>query len=124
MLIQENLTHQVIGAAIEVHKELGPGLLESAYQVCLADELNRREISFRQKVGLPVHYTGRTLEVGYEMDFLINNSIVIEIKSVLEMHPVFRAQLLTYMKLSQVPVGRLINFNVPILKDGIIRRVL
>lgn len=124
MLIQENLTHQVIGAAIEVHKELGPGLLESAYQVCLADELHRREIPFRQKVGLPVQYKGKILDAGYEMNFLVNGSIVIEIKSVLDIHPVFQAQLLTYMKLSQTPVGLLINFNVPVLKDGIIRRVL
>jgi GxxExxY protein len=124
MLIQENLTHQVIGAAIEVHKELGPGLLESTYQVCLADELSRREIPFQQKVPLPVEYKGKVLDAGYELDFLVNNSVVIEIKSVLEIHPVFQAQLLTYMKLSQTPVGLFINFNVPVLKEGIIRRVL
>lgn len=124
MLIQENLTHQVIGAAIEVHRELGPGLLESAYQICLAEELQRREIPFRQKVGLPVHYKGKLLDANYEMDFQVDNRIVIEIKSVLEIHPVFQAQLLTYMKLSQTRVGLLINFNVPALKDGIIRRVL
>ncbi len=124
MLIHEGLTHEVIGSAIEVHRELGPGLLESAYQVCLAEELSTRNIPFRQKVGLPVNYKGRQLPAGYEMDFLVQNCIVIELKSVLEMHPVFQAQLLTYMKLSQTPVGLLINFNVPVLKDGITRRVL
>ena len=124
MLKHEDLSHQVIGAAIEVHKELGPGLLESAYQVCLAHELICREIPFRKKVPLPVVYKGRKLKAGYEMDFIVQNTIVVEIKSVLKMHPVFEAQLLTYMKLSKTPVGLLINFNVPVLKDGLVRRVL
>lgn len=124
MLIEEKLTSQIIGAAIEVHRELGPGLLESAYQICLADELTRRQIPFRQKVELPVVYKGRKLDAGYEMDFLVNGSVLIEIKSVLEIHPVFQAQLLTYMKLSETPIGLLINFNVPVLKDGLVRRVL
>lgn len=124
MLKHEDLSHQVIGAAIEVHKELGPGLLESAYQVCLGHELLCRGIPFRKKVPLPVLYKERRLDAGYEMDFVVQNTIVIEIKSVLKMHPVFEAQLLTYMKLSKMPVGLLINFNVPILKDGLVRRVL
>lgn len=124
MLIHEDLTEQVIGAAIEVHRELGPGLLESAYQVCLCHELNLRRIPFQQKMELPLTYKGCRLDAGYEVDILVDQKIVLELKSVLVLHPVFEAQLLTYMKLTRTPVGLLINFHVPVLKDGIKRRVL
>jgi GxxExxY protein len=123
-LIHEELTEEMIGSAIEVHKELGPGLLESAYQVCMCHELSLRQIPFRQKVPLPVTYKGCKLEADYEIDVLVDQKIVLELKSVVTMHPVFEAQLLTYMKLSHTPVGLLINFNVPVLKNGIKRRVL
>lgn len=124
MLIHENLTSEIIGAAIEVHKELGPGLLESAYQACLCRELSLRGINFEQKRSLPLTYKGVQLDCGYEIDILVEGQIVLELKAVTEMHPVFEAQLLTYMKLSGCRVGLLINFHVPVLKDGIIRRVL
>lgn len=124
MLIHEELTEQVIGAAIEVHRELGPGLLESAYQVCLCHELSLRGIPFQQKLELPLTYKRCKLDAGYEIDILVDRKIVLELKSVLTLHPVFEAQLLTYMKLTRTPVGLLINFHVPVLKDGIKRRVL
>ncbi|MGH7200762.1 MAG: GxxExxY protein [Planctomycetaceae bacterium] len=124
MLIYEELTEQVIGAAMEVHKELGPGLLESAYQVCMCHELSLRRIPFLPKVELPVTYKDCKLDAGYEIDILVDRKIVLELKAVMAIHPVFEAQLLTYMRLSRTPVGLLINFHVPVLKDGIKRRVL
>ena len=124
MLLHESLTKEIIGAAIEVHRELGPGLLESAYQACLCRELELRGVPFQQKVGLPLTYKGVELDCGYEIDILVEGKVVVELKAVTEMHPVFEAQLLTYMKLSGSRVGLLINFHVPALKDGITRRAL
>ena len=124
MLMHEELTGQIIGAAIEVHKELGPGLLESAYQACMCHELNLRGIKFRKEIEIPVTYKGVQLDCGYRIDILVDEKVVVELKAVTEMHPVFDAQLLTYMKLSNCRVGLLINFNVPVLKDGITRKVL
>ncbi len=122
---EENIvTWRVIGAAIEVHRALGPGLLESAYSECLARELFLREIPFRREVHLPVDYKGRRLESAYRLDLLVAESVVVEVKSLLSIEPVHEAQLLTYMKLGQWPLGLLINFNVPTLKSGIRRRVL
>lgn len=118
------ITESIIGAAIEVHREMGPGLLESAYQECLAREFLLRDIPFEREVPVPVVYKGVHLECGYRLDFLICNSVVIEIKSVDAMPPVYEAQLVTYLSLGGWSVGLLINFNVLLLKDGVRRRVL
>lgn len=115
------LTSQIIGAAIEVHKALGPGLLESAYEECLCHELSLRGISFRKQVEIPVVYKGLKLDCGYKMDVLVNEIVVVELKAVERIHPVCEAQLLTYLKIADKPVGLLINFHVPVLKDGIKR---
>jgi GxxExxY protein len=124
MLYEKELTSQIIGAAIEVHRALGPGLLESAYQACLARELSLREIPFAQQTELPVEYKGVSLECGYRLDFLVAEKVVVELKAVDELHPVHEAQLLTYLKLTGCRVGLLINFNVAVLKTGIKRMVL
>ena len=124
MLYQQELTREIIGAAIEVHRSLGPGLLESAYQVCLEREFNLRELLFEKEKPLPVEYKGIRLDCGYRLDFLVADQVVVELKAVEEVHPVHEAQLLTYLKLTGCKVGLLINFNVPILKKGIMRRVL
>jgi len=124
MLYEKELTSQIIGAAIEVHKALGPGLLESAYQACLARELSLRRVPFEREKPLPVEYKGVQLNCGYRLDFLVNDKVVVELKAVEHVHPVHEAQLLTYLMLSGCRVGLLINFNVPVLKDGIVRRVL
>jgi GxxExxY protein len=118
------LTGQIIGAAIEVHKHLGPGLLESAYQACLDRELTLRGIPFEAQVELPVEYKGIVLECGYRMDFVVGGLVVVELKSVDKIEPIFEAQLMTYLRLSGLWLGLLMNFNVPVLKDGIRRRIL
>jgi GxxExxY protein len=118
------ITEQVIGAAIEVHRALGPGLLESAYEECLCRELSLREISFERQRPLPVEYKGTKLDCGYRLDLLIMNTVVVEIKAVQAIEPIHEAQLLTYLKLGGWKLGLLINFNVPVLKDGIRRRIL
>jgi len=117
-------TSPVIGAAIEVHRHLGPGLLESAYEQCLCHELHLRGLSFKRQVDLPVSYKGLTLDCGFRIDLIVCEDIVVELKVVERILPVHEAQLLTYMKLAAKPVGLLINFNVPLLTQGIIRRVL
>jgi len=124
MLYEKELTSQIIGAAIEVHRVLGPGLLESAYQTCLAQELTLRNIPYERERPLPVAYKGVQLDCGYRLDFLIRGKVVVELKAVDVIHPVYEAQLLTYLRLTGCKVGLLINFNVPVLKDGIVRRVL
>src|SRR5438874_1944038 len=124
MLIEEQLTEQIIGAAIEVHRELGPGLLESAYEQCFCHELHLRGLSFQCQLDLPVMYKGLKLDCGYRLDVVVNDSVVIELKSVEQILPIHQAQLLTYLRLSGKKVGLLINFNVAVLKNGIIRRVL
>ncbi|MBL4885032.1 MAG: GxxExxY protein [Planctomycetaceae bacterium] len=118
------ITEQIIGASIEVHKALGPGLLESAYEQCLCRELSLRKIGFENQVELPVEYKGIKLDVGYRIDLLVMGQVIVEIKSVEKVKPVHEAQLMTYLKLSGKSLGLLLNFNVPVLKDGIIRRVL
>jgi GxxExxY protein len=118
------LTEAVIAAAIEVHRTLGPGLLESVYEECFCKELSLRDIPFVRQTGLPVEFKGIRLECGYRIDVLVDNAVLIEIKSVETVLPVHEAQLLTYMKLGGWNVGLLINFNVPLLKQGIKRRVL
>ena len=114
----------VIGAAIEVHKALGPGLLESAYGACLAAELWERGIAFEREVPLPVRFKGHTLEIGYRLDFVVQGQVVVELKAVEKIMPVHEAQLLTYLKLSSMRTGLLLNFNAPYMRDGIVRRVL
>ena len=123
-LRDEKLTWQIIGAAIEVHKHLGPGLLESVYQVSLARELALRGIPFRREVNIPVQYKGEALDANFRADFIVANRVILELKAIEKLLPIHEAQLLTYMKLASCSVGLLINFNVPVLKKGIIRRVL
>jgi GxxExxY protein len=118
------LTHQIIGAAIEVHKEVGPGLLESAYLTCMRRELTLRGIPFEYEKPLPVTYKGVQLDCGYRLDLLVVGTVVVEIKSVKAIDPIHEAQLLSYLKLGGWQVGLLINFNVPILIEGVRRRVL
>ena len=109
---------------MEVHKHLGPGLLESAYEECLCRELSLRGIPFQRQVELPVEYKGIRLNVGYRMDLVVKDSLVVELKAVEKLEPIHEAQLLTYLRLSGMRIGLLINFNVPVLKDGIKRFVL
>jgi GxxExxY protein len=123
-LLQAELTGQIIAAAIEVHRELGPGLLESAYQACMCRELSVRRIDFRAEVPLPVDYKGIHLDCGYRMDLVVAGKIAVELKSAEKILPIHQAQLLTYLRLSGVRVGLLINFNVRVLRQGIIRRIL
>jgi GxxExxY protein len=118
------LTKQIIGAAIEVHRHLGPGLLESAYLKCLARELAIREIPYQYELPLPLEYKGLRLNYGYRVDLLVDNRVVIETKSIEVIAPVHEAQLLTYMRLGGWKVGLVINFNVLALKTGIRRKVL
>jgi GxxExxY protein len=117
-------TSAIIGAAIEVHRKLGPGLLESAYQECLAREFILRNISFDREVAVPVVYKGVKLECGYRLDFLVDRKVVVELKAVDFVPPVYEEQLVTYLSLGGWSVGLLINFNVLLLKEGITRRVL
>ncbi len=114
-----DLSHRVIGCAIEVHRQLGPGLLEAAYQQCLAHELQLNDISFQREHPLPVDYKGIHLDCGYRLDFLIETEIILELKSVDQFKPIHEAQLITYLKLSGIEQGYLINFNVTRLKDGL-----
>jgi GxxExxY protein len=118
---RDPLTQQVIGCAIEVHRNLGPGLLESTYEKCLAHELKLAGLSFINQVSMPIDYKGITLDSGYRLDFLIDDYLVVELKAVEQLLPIHQAQLITYMKLAEAPVGLLINFNVKLLKDGIRR---
>ena len=115
------LTAMIIGAAIEVHRYLGPGLLESAYELCLLYELERLGLRVERQKGLPLVYKEIGLEIGYRIDLLVEGLIVVEIKAVENVLPVHEAQMLTYLKLSGCPLGLLLNFNVPLLKDGIRR---
>ena len=114
----------MIGCAIEVHRELGPGLLESTYEQCLAHELSLKSIPFELQKAMPVDYKGVQIHCGYRLDLLVNGNIVVELKAVAAIEPIHEAQLLTYLKLARVKAGLLINFNVRLLKDGIQRFVL
>lgn len=123
--MQDNqLTHEIIGAAIEVHRMLGPGLLESAYEECLAREFVLRGIPFERQKAVPVVYKDVKLECGYRMDLLIDRIVVVELKSVEALAPLHEAIVLTYLRLSGCKIGLLINFNVAVLKDGVRRFVL
>jgi GxxExxY protein len=123
-LVNGHLTARVIGAAIEVHRALGPGLLESAYQECLCRELVLRRVPFVRQFPLRAEYKGIRLDCSYRLDLLVESSLVVEIKSISAIEPVHEAQLLTYMRLGGWHVGILLNFNVARLKDGICRLVL
>lgn len=118
------ITEVIIGAAIEVHRALGPGLLESTYEVCLCRELSLRGVRFERQKAVAIEYKGVKLECGYRADLVITDSILVEIKSVADLLPIHEAQLLSYMRLSRLPAGLLINFNVRLLKQGIKRRLL
>jgi GxxExxY protein len=124
MYHEQELTREIIGAAIEVHRELGPGLLESAYEACLCYELKLRGIQVDCQVPLPVRYKEVLLECGYRIDACVNDRVIVELKSVEEVTNLHKAQLLKYLRLSGKKVGLLLNFNVPVLKDGITRMAL
>ncbi len=123
-MTDNQLTHEIIGAAIEVHRVLGPGLLESAYEECLARELTLRNIKFERQKPLPVVYKDVKLDCGYRLDFLVEGRVVLELKAVESLAPIHEAIMLTYLRLSGCQIGLLINFHTQILKDGIKRFVL
>lgn len=118
------ITHKIIGCAIEVHRNLGPGLLESAYEECLAFELTKNGLSIKRQQPTPVVYKEIKLDCGYRIDILVENRVVIELKVVDLIHPVHEAQILTYMKFANKSIGLLINFNVTVLKNGIKRYMI
>lgn len=115
------LSEMIIGAAIKVHRNLGPGLLESVYEQCLCYELNKQGLFVEKQKPLPVFYDGINLDTGFRIDLMVESSIIVEIKAVIELTDIHLAQILTYLKLSGTPLGLLINFNVPLLKHGIKR---
>jgi GxxExxY protein len=118
---ENELTEKIIGACIEVHRHLGPGLLESAYQACLCRELELQGLKFEREKSLPIEYKGHHVDCGYRLDLVIENEVVVELKAVERLLPIHEAQLLTYLKLTGIQLGLLINFNTPLLKDGIKR---
>jgi GxxExxY protein len=118
-----DITAEAIAAAIAVHRELGPGLLESAYETCLSYELAERGLKIERQKGLPVHYRGTRLDCGYRVDLMVEEKVVVEVKAVEKFELIHEAQLLSYLKLSNCQVGLLINFNVKVLKNGIRRLV-
>jgi GxxExxY protein len=124
MVAFKDCSNEIIGAAIAVHRALGPGLLESTYEACLVYELTQRGLKVERQKELPVRYHGVRLDCGYRIDLLIEDTIIVELKAVDRLEPIHEAQLLSYLKLSGIKVGLLINFNVEFLKQGIKRRVL
>ena len=118
------VTENIIGASIEVHKALGPGLLESAYEECLCHELSLKHLQFFRQKRLPLTYKGILLDCGYRIDLFVEECVIVELKTIDQLSSIHDAQLLTYMKLTNSSVGLLINFNVPVLKNGIRRKVL
>jgi GxxExxY protein len=121
---QDPLTAKIIGAAIEVHRRLGPGLLESAYQACLGYEFEAVGLGYVREVVVPVEYRGHQLDCCYRLDFVVEGQVVLEIKCVEKLAPIHEAQLITYLRLTGIKRGLLMNFNVPVLREGIVRRVL
>ena len=117
------LSHKIIGACIEVHKNLGPGLVESAYEECLCHELTLRGLCSERQKPLSITYKGKQLDCGYRLDVVVENQIILELKSCEKIEPIHKAQLLTYLKLSDLHLGLLLNFNSPTMRDGIIRIV-
>lgn len=118
------LTRKIIGAAITVHKKLGPGLLESAYETCLCIEIRKSGLTFARQVEIPILYDGEPISCTFRVDLLIEDSVIVELKAVEHVSPVHHAQLLTYMKLARKRIGLLLNFNAPYLRDGIKRLIL
>jgi GxxExxY protein len=118
-----DITGDIIAAAIEVHRHLGPGLLESTYEVCFCRELSLRGIPFQKQLGLPVSYKGVQLDAGYRIDVLVENQVIVELKAVDALAPIHSAQLLTYLHLTNREIGLLINFNVVVLKEGVKRLI-
>ena len=123
-LIYEQLTEKIIGAAIEVHKMIGPGLLENIYEECLCHELGLRRVAFERQIAVPLIYKGKNLNCSFRLDMVVEDLVLLELKSVSAILPVHEAQLLTYMRLLNKRVGFIINFNVPVLKNGIVRKIL
>ncbi|MEQ8211862.1 MAG: GxxExxY protein [Lacipirellulaceae bacterium] len=119
----EQLTSEVIGCAMEVHRALGPGLLESTYEKCLLFELREKRINAEAQVALPIKYKGESLDAGYRIDLLVEDKVIVELKSIDSLLPIHEAQLLSYLKLSGLHTGLLINFNTKLLKEGIKRMV-
>ncbi|MGA7886608.1 MAG: GxxExxY protein [Acidobacteriaceae bacterium] len=115
------ISGQIVNSALRVHSALGPGLLESAYRACLSYELRQQNLAISEEVGLPVLYGSQRLEIGYRIDILVEDLVVVELKSVAEIAPIHKAQLLSYLKLSGRPLGLLLNFNVVLMKNGIVR---
>jgi len=120
----ESMARQTVDASMKVHRALGPGLLESVYETCLSHELRQRGLKVETQVGIPVIYDGVCLEAGLRLDLLINKQLVVEVKAVEQMNRIFKAQLITYLKLANLRLALLINFNVPLLRDGIERVIL
>ena len=117
------LSSKIIGAAIEVHKTLGPGLLESAYEQCLCHELSIQDLLFEKQKPLSIDYKGKKLDCGYRLDIVVEKAVIIELKSCEKIEPIHKAQLLTYLKLSGLNLGLILNFNVSLMRDGIVRIV-
>ncbi|WP_210150628.1 GxxExxY protein [Chryseobacterium scophthalmum] len=122
-MTENELSYKIIGAALEVHKNLGAGLMESAYEQALVYELEKIGLEIKQQIYLSVAYKEMNIENAYKVDLIINDKVIVEIKSVLELHPVFYSQITTYLKLTNIKLGLLINFNTPLIKDGIHRIV-
>lgn len=122
-MTENELSYKIIGAALEVHKTLGVGLLENAYEVALAYELKELGLKVESQLSLPLKYKNELIDNAYRIDLIVENKIIIEIKSVVEIHPIFYSQVLTYLKLTDIKLGLLINFNTPLIKDGIHRIV-
>jgi GxxExxY protein len=120
----EDVARSIVDSALAVHRATGPGLLESAYEICLAHELQRRDYAVSRQVLLPVMYDSMTLDAGYRIDLMVNDAVIVEVKAVSALAPLHEAQLLTYLRLSRRRLGLLINFNVPLLKQGIKRMIL
>ena len=120
----ELITNRVIGAAIEVHKRLGPGLLESAYVACLAIELQHLGLPFERQKSVPIQYRGQSIDAAYRLDFLVASQLILELKSADRLDPIHTAQVLTYLRLTGLKLALLINFNVPLLRDGLKRIIL
>ena len=116
---EDKISNQIIGSAIEVHRALGPGLLESAYEECLCRDFLLKNITFERQVGVPVVYKGVSLDCGYRLDIVVAGLVIIELKTIKRFEPIHDAQLLTYLKLTKLKLGVLLNFNVPIMKHGI-----
>lgn len=120
----EKIAKEIVDSAFKVHKTLGPGLLESVYEVCMTHELVGRGLSVETQLDVPIHYDDILIKAGFRLDMLVEKEIIVELKAVEQMHPVFDAQIMTYLKLANKRIGFLINFNVPLIKDGIKRIIL